>query len=69
MLSLKNWVTAPGSRKGEKVVYARLSDGSLRRIKDPDLIRSVLLREAAYYQGEKRWWVRVWYWLLALAGR
>ena len=55
MLTLSNFVITPGNRKGEKRVYARVSDGSLRRIKDPAIVRAVLLRAAARpIQGGKR---------------
>ena len=69
MLSLRNFVVAPGNRRGHRVVYARLSDGSLRRVKDPNVVRNVLLRYDTQPPVANKWWARVWYWLLALIGR
>lgn len=69
MLRLNNFVITPGNRPGQKRVYARLSDGTLRRVKDPDVVRAVLLRHATQGIRRPRWYTRLWRWLLAKLGR
>ena len=58
MLSLRNFVVSPGNRPGEQRVYARLSDGTLRRITDPAIVNRVLLRHATQQDEASDGWVR-----------
>ncbi len=69
MLSLRRFHVTEGNRPNARRVYARLSDGTLRRITDPGMVQNVLLRYDAGTPEALRWWVKVWYWLLALIGR
>ena len=62
MLSLKRFEVHAGSRPGDRRVYARLSDGTLRRVSDPAFERKLLDR---YDSGPvPRWYRRLWDWLV-----
>ena len=58
MLRLRNFVVSPGSRPGERTVYARLSDGSLRKVQDPALRRAVLLKYDTTVPAPRPYWRR-----------
>jgi hypothetical protein len=60
MLSLRNFVVSPGNRPGERRVYARLSDGTLRRVRDPKMVAAVLLRYDAGHPVDLKWYRRWW---------